>query len=111
LGGRPTEARNAIHHSNMELHSLSCGRPARFGRAIREVDAVVGNSPADRVGLENGDYILDASGYVVGPYQGVYYPLSDALNYGADPDGWVEQLIWNRRTSAEETAWVQLQRR
>jgi hypothetical protein len=75
------------------------------------VDGVIANSPAYRVGLESGDYVLDAGGYVVGPYQGVYYPLSDALNYGSDQDGWVELLIWNRRTGAEETAWVQLQRR
>jgi hypothetical protein len=61
--------------------------------------------------LEAGDYILDVSGFVVGEYNGRFYPLSMAMDYGADPNGWAELLVWNKRTFAEETLWVRFQRR
>ena len=57
-------------------------------------------SPASRFGLEEGDYILDVSGYVVGEYKGQYYPLSMAMDYGADANGWADLLVWNKRTFA-----------
>ena len=43
-------------------------------------------------------YILDVGGYVVGEYQGQYYPLAMAMDYGADANGWAEILVWNKRT-------------
>jgi hypothetical protein len=71
----------------------------------------VPRGPAQRFGLEQNDYILDVGGYVVGEYEGVYYPLAQAMDFAADPNGWVELLVWNKRTFAEETLWVQLRRR
>jgi hypothetical protein len=83
---------------------------SRAPKGLR-VDDVVFGSPAHHVGLERGDYILDVGGYVVGEYEGVYYPLELAMQYGADSNGWAELLVWNVRTFAEETVWVQLRRR
>lgn len=82
----------------------------RAPRGLR-LSQIVRGSPASRFGLEVGDYILDVSGYVVGEYNGRFYPLPMALNYGVDRDGWAELLVWNKRTFAEETLWVRLQRR
>ena len=75
------------------------------------VSSVSWNSPASRLGLEPGDYIMDVMGYPVGWYQGWYYPLSLALNNYAQPDGWVNVMIWNKRTGRKQPFWVQLQRR
>jgi hypothetical protein len=85
-------------------------QPVRAPRGVR-ITGVLFNTPAQRFGLESGDYILDVSGYVVGEYQGSYYPLAMAMDYGADANGWAELLVWNRRTFAEETLWVQFRRR
>jgi S1-C subfamily serine protease len=82
----------------------------RAPRGIR-VSSIAPRGPAHQFGLESGDYILDAGGYVVGEHEGIYYPLAQALDFGADPSGWVEFLVWNKRTFAEETLWVQLRRR
>ena len=82
----------------------------RAPRGIR-LTKIENGSPASRFGLESGDYILDVGGFVVGDYNGTYYPLSLALSFGTDPSGWAELLVWNRRTYAEETLWVQLRRR
>jgi hypothetical protein len=95
------------------------GRPSRWYLGVYDERApqgtrlsqIVPGSPASRFGLEVGDYILDVGGYVVGDYNGSYYPLSLALEYGTDRSGWAELLVWNKRTFAEETLWVQLRRR
>ena len=84
--------------------------PVRAPRGVR-LTRIVEGSPASRFGLEDGDYILDVGGYVVGDYNGQYYPLSMAMDYGAAPNGWAELLVWNQRTFAEETHWVQIRRR
>ena len=84
--------------------------PARAPKGVR-LDSIVGGSPAQQFGLEIGDYILDVGGYVVGEYQNQYYPLSMAMDYGADPNGWAEILVWNKRTFAEQTMWIQFRRR
>jgi hypothetical protein len=78
------------------------------GLLITEVSQ---NSAAWRYGLEPGDYVLDVMGYPVGYYEGAYYPLADTLNRVAQRDGWVNLLIWNHRTDAEETMWVQAESR
>jgi hypothetical protein len=78
------------------------------GLHIREVSRY---SPAWRYGIEEGDYLLDIMGYPVGFYEGAYYPLADTLNQVAPRDGWINVLIWNRRTNAEETMWMQAERR
>ena len=75
------------------------------------VSSVVPNSPAHRAGLEPGDYLLDAGGYIVGDYNGRHYPLSDAMDLGAEPSGWIEMLVWNRRTYQRETVWIQMSSR
>lgn len=72
---------------------------------------VARNSPAFRFGLEPGDYLLDVMGYPVGFYDGAYYPLAEALNQLVRRDGWVNILIWNKRTNAEEAMWIQAERR
>jgi hypothetical protein len=69
------------------------------------------NSPAYRFGLEPGDYLLDVMGYPVGFYGNSYYPLGDALNQLVRRDGWVNILIWNQRTNAEEAMWIKLEPR
>lgn len=75
------------------------------------VAEVIPRGPANQFGLEVGDYILDVGGYVVGEYQGYYYPLAPALDLATDPSGWAEFLVWNKRTQSEETLWIRLQRR
>jgi predicted metalloprotease with PDZ domain len=69
------------------------------------------NSPAYRYGLEPGDYLLDVMGYPVGFYGNGYYPLGDALNQLVRRDGWVNILIWNKRSNGEEAMWIQLEPR
>ena len=73
--------------------------------------SVLPNSPAQRAGLEPGDYLLDAGGFIVGDYNGQHYPLSQAIDLGAESNGWIEMMVWNRRTFAQETLWVKLQHR
>lgn len=75
------------------------------------ISDVARNSPAYRFGLEPGDYLLDVMGYPVGFYGNSYYPLGDALNQLVRRDGWVNILIWNQRTNAEEAMWVKLEPR
>lgn len=84
--------------------------PERAPRGVR-LGSIVNGSAADRFGMEIGDYILDVGGYVVGEYQGQYYPLAMAMDYGADPNGWAEILVWNKRTFREELMWVRFTRR
>ncbi|MCM2374371.1 PDZ domain-containing protein [Aporhodopirellula aestuarii] len=84
--------------------------PERAPRGVR-LARIVNGSAASRFGMEVGDYILDVGGYVVGEYQGQYYPLSMAMDYGADASGWAELLVWNKRTFREELMWVQFSRR
>ena len=69
------------------------------------------NTPASRLGLEYGDYIMDVMGYPVGYYQGWYYPLGQALDTHTDQWGWVNLMIWNKRTGQQQPFWVQLQPR
>lgn len=68
-------------------------------------------TPAYSAGLEVGDYIVDVNGYPVGFYPGGYFPLQTAFGMLADPNGWVELGIWNKRTKREEYMWVMLTRR
>jgi hypothetical protein len=75
------------------------------------ITEVTRNSPASNFGLEEGDYLLDIGGYPVGFYGGGYYPLADTLNQVARRDGWVNLLIWNKRTNAEEAMWVKAEPR
>jgi hypothetical protein len=75
------------------------------------VNEVSRYSPAGRFGIEVGDYLLDVMGYPVGLYEGAYYPLADTLNQVTPSDGWVNILIWNRRTGAEEAIWIQAEPR
>ncbi|WP_153555147.1 hypothetical protein [Roseimaritima sediminicola] len=84
--------------------------PERAPKGVR-VARVVPGTPAQRFGLERDDYILDVGGYVVGEYQGRYYPLSMAMDYGVGPDGWAELLVWNHRNYQEQLLWVRLRRR
>jgi hypothetical protein len=81
---------------------------APAGLRIREVSRY---SPAWRFGLEEGDYLMDVMGYPVGFYDGTYYPLAETLNQVTPPDGWINILVWNKRTNAEETMWMQAERR
>jgi len=78
------------------------------GLRVREVSRY---SPAWRFGIEEGDYLLDVMGYPVGFYDGVYYPLSQTLNQVTPRDGWINVLVWNKRTNAEEAMWMQAERR
>jgi predicted metalloprotease with PDZ domain len=78
------------------------------GLRISEVSR---NSPAFRFGLERGDYLLDVMGFPVGLHRGAYFPLADALNQNVRRDGWVNVLVWNRRTRAEEALWIQAEPR
>ena len=77
---------------------------APAGLRIREVSRY---SPGWRFGLEEGDYLMDIMGYPVGFYEGAYYPLAETLNQVTPPDGWINILVWNKRTNAEETMWMQ----
>jgi hypothetical protein len=81
---------------------------APLGLRITEVTR---NSPAFRFGLERGDYLLDVMGFPVGFHGGAYFPLADALNRSVRRDGWVNVLIWNLRTHAEEAIWIQAEPR
>jgi hypothetical protein len=81
---------------------------APSGLRIREVSRY---SPAWRFGLEEGDYLMDIMGYPVGFYEGAYYPLSETLNQVTPRDGWINILVWNKRTNAEETMWMQAEPR
>jgi hypothetical protein len=81
---------------------------APAGLRIREVSRY---SPAWRFGLEEGDYLMDIMGYPVGFYEGAYYPLAETLNQVTPPDGWINILVWNKRTNAEETMWMQAEPR
>jgi hypothetical protein len=81
---------------------------APLGLRINDVSR---NSPAFRFGLERGDYLLDVMGYPVGFHRGAYFPLADALNQWVRRDGWVNILVWNRRTHAEEAIWIQAEPR
>lgn len=78
------------------------------GLRIRQV---LRPSAASRFGFEEDDYLLDIMGYPVGLYGNYYYPLEEALNRLTPPDGWVNILVWNKRTLTEEAIWVQLDRR
>lgn len=84
--------------------------PQRAPRGVR-LERIVNGSAANRFGMEIGDYILDVGGYVVGEHQGKFYPLSMAMDYGADANGWAELLVWNKRTFREELMWVRFTRR
>jgi hypothetical protein len=75
------------------------------------IEDVARNSPAYRFGLEPGDYLLDVMGYPVGFYGNAYYPLGEALNQLVRRDGWVNILVWNKRTNGEEAMWIQLEPR
>lgn len=95
-------------------------RPAPRWRLGIEVDdaplglrisQVVRNSPAFRFGLEPGDYLLDVMGFPVGFHGGRYFPLAETLNQTVRRDGWVNVLIWNRRTHAEEALWIRAEPR
>jgi hypothetical protein len=79
-------------------------------RGLR-ISEVSRNSPAFRFGLERGDYLLDVMGFPVGIHGSSYFPLADALNQNVRRDGWVNILIWNRRTRAEEALWIQAEPR
>jgi hypothetical protein len=79
-------------------------------RGLR-INRLMPNSAALRAGLEPGDYLLDIMGYPVGLYNGYYYPLTSTLNQVTPPDGWVNILVWNKRTQAEESMWVRLEPR
>jgi hypothetical protein len=81
---------------------------APAGLRIREVSRY---SPAWRFGLEEGDYLMDVMGYPVGFYEGAYYPLAETLNQVTPPDGWINILVWNKRSNAEETMWMQAEPR
>jgi hypothetical protein len=81
---------------------------APAGLRIREVSRY---SPAWRFGLEEGDYLMDIMGYPVGFYEGAYYPLAATLNQVTPPDGWINILVWNKRSNAEETMWMQAEPR
>ena len=78
------------------------------GLRVREVSRY---SPAWRFGIEEGDYLLDIMGYPVGFYEGAYYPLAQTLNQVTPRDGWINVLVWNKRTNAEEAMWMQGERR
>jgi hypothetical protein len=78
------------------------------GLRVREVSRY---SPAWRFGVEEGDYLLDIMGYPVGFYEGGYYPLAETLNQVTPRDGWVNVLVWNKRTNAEEAMWMQAEPR
>jgi hypothetical protein len=95
-------------------------RPApRWRLGIQVDDAPLGlritdvtrNSAAFRFGLERGDYILDVMGFPVGFHGSNYFPLADALNHFVRRDGWVNVLVWNRRTHSEEALWIQAEPR
>jgi hypothetical protein len=75
-------------------------------RGLR-ISEVSRNSPAFRFGLERGDYLLDVMGFPVGFHGNSYFPLADALNQHVLRDGWVNILVWNRRTRGEEALWIQ----
>jgi hypothetical protein len=75
------------------------------------ISEVTRNSAAFRFGLERGDYLLDVMGFPVGFHRGAYFPLADALNQRVRRDGWVNVLIWNRRTRAEEEMWIRAEPR
>ena len=79
-------------------------------RGLR-ISEVTRNSPAFRFGLEPGDYLLDVMGFPVGFHGSSYFPLADALNRNVRRDGWVNVLVWNRRTHAEEALWIQAEPR
>ncbi|HEX2476163.1 MAG TPA: PDZ domain-containing protein [Lacipirellulaceae bacterium] len=79
-------------------------------RGLR-ISEVSRNSPAFRFGLERGDYLLDVMGYPVGFHGSAYFPLADTLNQMVQRDGWVNVLVWNRRTHAEEAIWIQAEPR
>jgi hypothetical protein len=79
-------------------------------RGLR-ISEVSRNSPAFRFGLERGDYLLDVMGYPVGFHGNAYFPLAETLNQTVRRDGWVNILIWNRRTNAEEAMWIQAEPR
>jgi hypothetical protein len=81
---------------------------APLGLRISEVTR---NSPAFRFGLERGDYLLDVMGFPVGFHGSSYFPLADTLNRNVRRDGWVNVLVWNRRTHAEEAIWIQAEPR
>jgi hypothetical protein len=81
---------------------------APAGLRIREVSRY---SPAWRFGLEEGDYLMDIMGYPVGFYERAYYPLAATLNQVTPPDGWINILVWNKRSNAEETMWMQAEPR
>jgi hypothetical protein len=75
------------------------------------ISNVAPNSPAWRFGIEEGDYLLDIMGYPVGFYEGAYYPLAETLGQVIQRDGWVNVLLWNKRTKAAEAMWIQAERR
>jgi hypothetical protein len=81
---------------------------APLGLRISDVSR---NSPAFRFGLERGDYLLDVMGFPVGFQGRAYFPLADALNQSVRRDGWVNILIWNRRTHADEAIWIRAEPR
>jgi hypothetical protein len=81
---------------------------APLGLRISQVSR---NSPAFRFGLERGDYLLDVMGFPVGFHRGAYFPLADTLNQNVRRDGWVNVLIWNQRTNAEEALWIRAEPR
>lgn len=81
---------------------------APLGIRVTNVDD---DTPAARLGLEPGDYILDVTGYPVGYHQGTYYDLSDILDKAADRQGWVNLRYWNFRNGQDDAEWIQLNRR
>ncbi|HLW65712.1 MAG TPA: PDZ domain-containing protein [Gemmataceae bacterium] len=69
------------------------------------ITSVIVNSPAWRLGLEQGDYIVRVDGKRIGIVNGYVYPLPNELQRS---NGTVELLIWNRRTRNYETHVVTL---
>jgi hypothetical protein len=104
---------------NPGLRRLPVRMPGRWRLGVDTNDAPKGllisdvarNSPAYRFGLEPGDYLLDVMGYPVGFYRNAYYPLGDALSELVRRDGWVNIMIWNKRTNGEEAMWIKLEPR
>lgn len=61
-----------------------------------EVKEVVKGSPAAQIGLETGDFIVEANGFQVGQVKGVTYSLASEIRHCAD--GEMTLGIWDWRT-------------
>jgi len=75
------------------------------------ISEIVGDSAAERAGLEVNDRIVSVHGYQIGYVDGVLHDVGKELERHANDDGWVRLLVQNNRDGQLVNLPVQLEPR